>query len=171
MGMRHKKQPTLRLSLPDKKLLCPGMLHAKTCQIINSVATGLYISKDYQYLEDIILGWRKDTVSVFIKVLPYKAIPNLELRVREFRPSKAFQPVVIARTFDDDHGWIPKPPVRTKPFAIPYTHYVECGRLELWARESYMWKLRLTQHRPGRSLLAFVGLQDVPLLTSVSSIS
>jgi hypothetical protein len=131
---------------------------------------GTYVSNGYRYLEDIILKWREDTVSVFIKVLPHRSIPNLELRVREFQPSEAFEPEVIASTYDDDRGWIPNAPVRTMPFAIPYTHYVESGRLELWARESYLWKLRLTQHRPGRALLALVGLQDVPMLTNVSSI-
>jgi hypothetical protein len=56
------------------------------------------------------------------------------------------------------------------PYAIPYIHYVESGRLQLWARESYLWKLRRTQHMPGRSLLAVVGLQDVLTLTNVSSV-
>jgi hypothetical protein len=171
--MSYKRQPILRLSLLDKKLLRPGKpLHSRLRQgeLLKGVAKGIYLRKDYKYLEDIILRWREDTISVFVKALPNQAIPSLELRVREFQPSKAFKPDVIASVYDDDHGWIPNPPVRTKPFAIPYTHYVECGRLEIWAKESYRWKLRWTQHRPGRSLLAFVGLQDVPLLTSVSCI-
>jgi hypothetical protein len=171
--MSYKRQPILRLSLLDKKLLRPGKpLHSRLRQgeLLKGVAKGIYLRKDYKYLEDIILRWREDTISVFVKALPNQAIPSLELRVREFQPSKAFKPDVIASVYDDDHGWMPNPPVRTKPFAIPYTHYVECGRLEVWAKESYRWKLRWTQHRPGRSLLAFVGLQDVPLLTSVSCI-
>lgn len=171
--MSYKRQPILRLSLLDKKLLRPGKpLHSRLRQaeLLKGVAKGIYLSKDYKYLEDIILRWREDTISVFVKVLPSKAIPSLELRVREFQPSKAFKPNVFRSVYDDDHGWMPNPPVRTKPFAIPYTHYVECGRLEVWAKESYRWKLRRTQHHPGRSLLAFVGLQDVSLLTSVSCI-
>jgi hypothetical protein len=132
--------------------------------------TGTYISNDYQYLEDIIAKWREDTVPVYVKALPYLSIPNLELRVRAFQPSRAFQPDVHMVWFDDDHGWISLPPVRTMPYAIPYTHYVESGRLELWARESYLWKLRWTQDMPGRSLLAVVGLQDVPTLANVSSV-
>ena len=130
--------------------------------------TGTYISNDYQYLADIIVKWHEDTVPIYIKALPYQSIPNLELRVQTFQPSRAFQPDVHAAWFDDDRGWVSNPPVRTIPYAIPYTHYVESGRLELWARESYSWKLRWTRHMPGRSLLAVVGLQDVPTLTNVS---
>jgi len=52
--------------------------------------------------------------------------------------SKAFRPDVIASTFGDDHGWIPNPLVRTKQFAIPYAHYAERGRLELWARKAHV---------------------------------
>jgi hypothetical protein len=114
--------------------------------------------------------WHEDTVPIYVKVLPCQSMPNLELRVRAFQPSRVFQPDVYMMSFDDDHGWISYPPVRTTPYAIPYTHYVESGRLELWARESYLCKLRRTQHKPGRALLAVVGLQDVPTLTNVSSV-
>jgi len=172
-GMSHRRQPTFRIDLLEKRLLLPGMHLSyvlRHFQTDDRVLTGTYISNNYQYLEDIIVKWHEDTVPVYVKALRCQSIPNLELRVRAFQPSRAFQPVVRVRWFDDDYGWISNPPVRTMPYAIPYTHYVESGRLELWARESYSWKLRRSQHRPGRSLLAVVGLQDVPTLANVSCV-
>jgi hypothetical protein len=129
---------------------------------------GTYVGHDYKYLEDIILSWHEDTVPIFIKALPRHMMPNLELRIRKFVPSKSFEPTSRKSTFDDRFGWIKCPSVQTAPFAIPYTQYVECGRLEWWARESYRYKLLGARNKPGRSLLSTVGLQDV--LNNVSLI-
>jgi hypothetical protein len=117
--------------------------------------------------------WHEDTTSVFIKVLPESGIPNLELRVRRFQPTALFNAWTQYRTFDDELGWLVQSPVKTMPFAIPYTHYVESGRLELWARESYKWKLHKLRHEAGRSLIYTVGLEGLAAFNEVglSSVS
>jgi hypothetical protein len=89
----------------------------------------------------MVHSWHAETVTILIKVLPVHEIASLELRVREFKPSVQFQPYIYSRSFDDKLGLLPSRTVRTRPYAIPYTHYVECGRLEMWARESLRWKL------------------------------
>jgi len=124
----------------------------------------------YDYLEDIIVRWQEDTVSVFVRVLSPSFYPDLELRVRSFEPSSSFKLAQIVRWFDDEKGWVPGRRVRTKPFAIPYTYYVESGRLELWARESYKRKLQSNRNVPGRSLLSLVGLHETSLVSQVRPI-
>jgi hypothetical protein len=131
-GMSHRRQPTFRIDLLEKRLLLPGMLLGyvlRQFQTDDRVLTGTYISNDYQYLEAIIVKWHEDTVPVYVKALPCQSIPNLELRVREFQPSRAFQPDVHMRWFDDDYGdtrelkSAPSPPSRSRtPCRFKHPH-------------------------------------------------
>jgi hypothetical protein len=85
-----------------------------------------------------------------------------------FESTDGFQPFVWAVEFDDFRGWVPNLPVKTMPLAIPYTQYMECGRLQLWVEESYRWKLSRNRNRPGRALLSSIMLQDPSILKNVS---
>ena len=134
---------------------------------ISSQPTGFLLHDDYKYLDSVILGWQGESVPIFIKALPYIKT-SLELRVRRFRPSVGFQENSYAKVFDDYKGWIQQDVVRTHPYAIPFTQYVEMGRLELWARESLRQKFEHVKWEPGRALLASIGLQDYTRLKHVS---
>ena len=80
------------------------------------------------------MSWHEDTVSVSLQSLPVDGMPKLEVRVRSFEPSTTYDPVVTTNWWSEE-GWIPEPPVETLPYAIPYTQYIECPRLEIWARD------------------------------------
>jgi hypothetical protein len=59
--------------------------------------------------------------------------------------------------------------VFTEPYAIPYTEYVDCRQLELWARESYKYKMLGSLGVAGRALLAMVALQDAMNMSQARS--
>jgi hypothetical protein len=101
-------------------------------------------------------------------VLPEPSIPNLELRVREFKPSSSFDPYTSWSTFHDQLGWLPSRTACTRPYAIPYTDYVGCGKLEIWAKESLRWKLERYKNSAGRSLLSTLGREGKKVFRNVS---
>ncbi|KAN0099901.1 hypothetical protein V8E51_013676 [Hyaloscypha variabilis] len=142
IATRYKRQPVIRINLLQKRLL-PG---------IND-------GQEYAYLDSMVSSWQAETTKIFIKVLPEPDISNLELRVREFRPSSSFDPYTSWSSFDDQLGLLPSRTVCTRPYAIPYTDYVACGKLEIWAKESLRWKLKRYKNNAGRSLLSTLGLE------------
>jgi hypothetical protein len=170
--MRYKKQPDFRVNFLDKKLLLPGEVIYFLTLIISvelTVDLGDHLGpRSYAYLDTMVSSWYADTVTIFIKVSRAHESPNLELRVREFRPSEQFQPYISSRVFVDMIGLLPPRTFRTRPYAIPYTHYVECGRLEMWARASLRWKLEQNKDRPGRTLLSTLSLQGQEVFANVS---
>ncbi|KAE9364795.1 hypothetical protein N431DRAFT_489275 [Stipitochalara longipes BDJ] len=122
MAITYKRQPAIRNNLLEK---------SSFFQVKHTTLPGTTLSE--------VSSWHTDTRKIFIKVLPEHNIPNLELRVREFRPSSHFEPYTFWRTFDDKLELLPPRTVRTRPYAIPYAEYVE--------------------NRPGRSLLSILGLE------------
>lgn len=156
-----------------RKLLIPGTSHVLENKLSrlggtnSSANSGLYLDRQWPYLEESIVSWHEDTVSVYLQALRDPTMPKLELRVRRFDPSPTYDPVVSCCWWTEG-GWIPEPPVETQPYAIPYTQYVECSRLEMWARESYKFKLHSTKGASGRALLSAVGLQDPRYFEDVS---
>jgi hypothetical protein len=169
--MRYKKQLGFRVNFLDKKLLLPGEVIYFLTLIISvelTVNLGDHLGRSYAYLDSMVSSWYTDTVTIFIKVLRAHESPNLELRVREFRPSEQFQPYISSRAFNDMIGLLPPRTVRTRPYAIPYTHYVECGRLEMWDRASLRWKLEQNKDSPGRALLSTLSLQGQEVFANVS---
>lgn len=130
-------QPAPRLDLMSQKLLIPGSFYVLESQLgrlegTNSSAdSGLYLGHQWPYLENSIISWHEDTVNVYLQALRDCTMPKLEISVRRFDPSPAYDPVVRCCWWTEG-GWIPEPPVETMPYAIPYTQYVECPRLEMW---------------------------------------
>ena len=86
-------------------------------------------------------------------------MPELEVRVRTFIPTSKYQGHVSCHSWSED-GWKQQRLAFSQPYGIPYTEYVECKRLELWAIESYKCKMIVCQDIPGRALLSAVALQD-----------
>ncbi|PMD29607.1 hypothetical protein L207DRAFT_538785 [Hyaloscypha variabilis F] len=143
IATRYKRQPVIRISLLQKRLLLPDFNDGQ----------------EYAYLDSMVSSWQAETTNISIKVLPEPNIPNLELRVRGFRPSSSFDPYTSWSSFDDQLGLLPSRTACTRPYAIPYTDYVECGKLEMWAKESLRWKLERYKNSAGRSLLSTLGLE------------